>query len=304
MNLQQLRYFVTTAQLENISKAADVFHLSQSSLSKNILKLEEEIGMPLFVRNGKRISLNPAGARFLDSCMVILREMEQAVSDMRMMTSGENPTIKIGFAGKIKDLVRYMTRFRELYPTLQYELNSDIENIDHLDINDFDVLIYPDEPRYARFSGYRIGEETYFFAVSADSPLSRSAVASPELMKNRDFVFLKRGEKHIEFPYRICTSLAIPMNSQNFADSRGAHRRFISTNMAVGFVPEGEAQAYTLDKKIRLLPILDKRFARPMMICFKREKRLSDKALEFRDFLIREMHLPADRQNGARSAVE
>ena len=38
MNLQQLRYFVTTAQLENISKAADVFHLSQSSLSKNILK--------------------------------------------------------------------------------------------------------------------------------------------------------------------------------------------------------------------------------------------------------------------------
>ena len=291
MNLQQLRFFVTVAQLENMSKAAEVFHISQSSLSKNIQKLEEELGMPLFTRNGKRISLNPAGTRFLESSRVILREMEHAVSDIRMMTSGEDPTIKIGFAGKIKDLVECMTRFRQMHPHVQYELNSDIENIQHLDINDFDVLIYPEEPRYARFSGYKVGEERYFFAVSTDNPLARSAVASPELMQNRDFVFMKRGENHLEFPYRICTSLAISMNSQNFADSRGAHRRFISTGMAVGFVPEGEAQAYSLDRKIQLLPILDRRFSRPMKICFRREKRLSETALDFRDFLMNELNL-------------
>ena len=290
MNLQQLRHFVTVAQLENISRAANVFHLSQSSLSKNIAKLEEELGVPLFVRRGKRISLSPAGARFLESCQVILREMEHAVSDMHMMGGGDQ-TIKIGFAGKIKELVEGMTSFRQLRPEIQFELNSDIENLDHLDINDFDVLIYPDEPRYARFSGYRIGREQYYYAVSADHPAAGSIVASLELMQHQDFVFLKRGENHLEYPYRICSSLAIDMKSQNFTDSRGAHRRFISTGMAVGFVPAGEVQAYSLDKKIRLLPILDERFSRPMMICFKRDKHLSGTARDFKDFLIREMEL-------------
>ena len=57
MNISQLRYFTTVAQLENVSKAADLLYLSQSSLSKNIAKLEEELGMPLFDRNGKKITL-------------------------------------------------------------------------------------------------------------------------------------------------------------------------------------------------------------------------------------------------------
>lgn len=293
MNLLQIRHFVTVAQLENISKAAEVFHLSQSSLSKNIAKLEEELGVPLFMRRGKRISLSPAGARFLESSQVILREMDHAVSDMRMM-GGEDLTIKIGFAGKIKELVECMTRFREQHPEVQYELNSDIENLDHLDINDFDVLIYPDEPRFTRFSGYQVGKEQYYFAMSADSPGASGIVASLELMQHQDFVFLKRSENHLEYPYRICSSLAIDMKSQNFADSRGAHRRFISTGMAVGFVPAGEVQAYSLDKKIRLLPILDERFSRPMMICFKREKHLSDTARLFRDYMVTELRLSAD----------
>ena len=282
MNLDQMRYFVTAAQLENVSQTAEIFHLSQSSVSKSIAHLEEELGMPLFTRNGKRLSLNPAGARFLESCTKILREADLAISDMHMIMSGEAMTIRIGFAGQIHNLFRCMKEFRKDHPDVQFDLNSDIESIDHIDINDFDVLIYPDEPRYARFSGYRIGKETYSLAVCSESEAARHVVATQELMQGRDYVFLKHGDNHIEFPYRVCTSLAMNMRSQSFADSRGAHRRLISTGMAVGFVPEGEAAAYEREKNIRLLPILDQRFSRRMMICFKREKHLSETALAFK----------------------
>ena len=205
-----------------------------------------------------------------------------AISDMHMIMSGEAMTIRIGFAGQIHNLFRCMKEFRKDRPDVQFDLNSDIESIDHIDINDFDVLIYPDEPRYARFSGYRIGKETYSLAVCAESEAARHVVATQELMQGRDYVFLKHGDNHIEFPYRVCTSLAMNMRSQSFADSRGAHRRLISTGMAVGFVPEGEAAAYEREKNIRLLPILDQRFSRRMMICFKREKHLSETALAFK----------------------
>ncbi len=294
MNLEQLRYFVTVAQLENISRAAEVFHLSQSSLSKNIMKLESELGTPLFERNGKRITLNAAGTRFLEGSLLILQEADRTTADLQLLSGEEAPTIRIGFAGRINDLIKCISRFRIDHPFMQFDLVSDIEWIEHLDINDFDVLIYPDEPRYTKFSGYSIGEEKYFFAVSTDSDLAKSAVASPALMQNQHFVFMRRGINRTEYPFRICSSLAVNMRSQSFADSRGAHRRFIATGMAVGFVPEGEARAYSLDRRIRLLPILDKRFARPMMLCFKRDKHLSESARDFKELMLEEFSVRSE----------
>lgn len=288
MNLEQLRYFVTIAQLENVSRAAEIYHLSQSSLSKMISKMENELGTPLFERNGKRIRLNAAGTRFLEGSLMILQEADRTVSDLQMLSGEEALTIRVGFAGRINDLINCIHDFKAIHPRMQFDLRSDIEWIEHLDINDYDALIYPDEPRYARFSGYSIGDEKYFFAVSANSAIAGSAVASPALMQDQDFVFLRRGGTYTEYPFRICSSLAVSMNSQSFVDSRGAHRRFIASGMAVGFVPEGETRSYSQNHRIRLLPILDKRFTRPMMLCFKREKHLSESALEFKDMMMKQ----------------
>ena len=89
MNLEQLRYFVTIAQLENVSRAAEIYHLSQSSLSKMISKMENELGTPLFERNGKRIRLNAAGTRFLEGSLMILQEADRTVSDLQMLSGEE-----------------------------------------------------------------------------------------------------------------------------------------------------------------------------------------------------------------------
>ena len=95
MNVAQLRYFITVAQLENISKAAELLYLKQPALSKNISKLEEELGTPLFERNGKRLSLNVQGKRFLECANTVLRELELAESDIKRMVSGGSGHIRI-----------------------------------------------------------------------------------------------------------------------------------------------------------------------------------------------------------------
>ena len=58
MNIQNLRYFAIVAKLENVSRAAELMHTSQSSISKNIFTLEEELGTKLFDRHGKKLVLN------------------------------------------------------------------------------------------------------------------------------------------------------------------------------------------------------------------------------------------------------
>ena len=107
MNILQLRYFTTVAQLENISKAAALLHLSQSSLSKNIARLEEELGLHLFDRNGKKIALNAPGRRVLDCSEKLLRELDLTLKDMQQI-SGADKLIRVGTAGMSQRMISCM----------------------------------------------------------------------------------------------------------------------------------------------------------------------------------------------------
>ena len=63
----QLQYFKAVAELQHMTKAAQVLSLSQPALSRSIAKLEEELGVPLFERKGKTLRLNRYGKLFLKS---------------------------------------------------------------------------------------------------------------------------------------------------------------------------------------------------------------------------------------------
>ena len=81
MDLIKLRYFYTTAKLENMSLAAKELLISQPALSKAITNLEAELEMDLFFRNGKRISLNENGS-------FLFKEVERVFSEVRDLERG------------------------------------------------------------------------------------------------------------------------------------------------------------------------------------------------------------------------
>lgn len=64
MELLQLKYFQTVARLEHMTKAAEELHIAQPSLSKTIARLEKDLGVPLFDRQGRQITLNSFGKYF------------------------------------------------------------------------------------------------------------------------------------------------------------------------------------------------------------------------------------------------
>lgn len=291
MNIQQLRYFTTVAQLQNMSRAADFLHVSQSALSKQIANLEAELGVSLFDRKGKKIILNRAGTRFFESGNTILQELNAAEDDIRLMDSSMDQRIRIGTEGITDDFLDCLLKFSERYPSAEYVLNNRIEYDEHLNINDFDALICPDELKYEKLSGYPLFEEKYFFAVNVKSPLSGESVFSAEMLEKQPVIFMRGNVLSPEFPFRICQALAFNMDTVYFTDTRGTHHRFISNGIAAGFVPASEADFYRSDKKIRLLRIMDSRFVRSMKICFLREKHLSDLGMEFRKFVMEYYHL-------------
>lgn len=104
MNVRQLQYAVMLSQDLNISQTAEKLGLSQPALSKQILSLENELGVKLFDRNHVPMTLTPAGSFFISKAKSMLYEQEQLLKAMERFKSGENGCLDIG-----------VTPFRSVY---------------------------------------------------------------------------------------------------------------------------------------------------------------------------------------------
>ena len=96
MELRQLQYFQTVARLENMTAAAEQLHIAQPSLSKSIAHLEQDLGVALVDRVGKRIKLNHYGEVFLASVERIFRELEYSKYQLAHLVAAEENSVTIG----------------------------------------------------------------------------------------------------------------------------------------------------------------------------------------------------------------
>jgi LysR family hca operon transcriptional activator len=97
MELRHLRYFVTVAETANFTRAAEILHTVQPSLSRQIQDLEREIGAMLLQRNSRKIELTPAGVVFLDEARLVLAQAERAVERARQVARASAGRLTLGF---------------------------------------------------------------------------------------------------------------------------------------------------------------------------------------------------------------
>ncbi|WP_225358861.1 LysR family transcriptional regulator [Lacticaseibacillus zeae] len=87
MRLLQLNYFLNVALTQNISRSARILHVSQPSLSRSIHDLENELGVPLFTRNGHALALNEAGRLFAIQVRQGLTMVDHAVDNLHQFSN-------------------------------------------------------------------------------------------------------------------------------------------------------------------------------------------------------------------------
>jgi len=115
---RQLRYFVAAARELHITRAAEALHIAQPALTQNIHQLEGELGVALFHRIRKRISLTEAGHVFLAEAERSLNQLELAVRSAQKTARGELGKLAIGFTS-IAGLIfvpKLVSDFRKRYP--------------------------------------------------------------------------------------------------------------------------------------------------------------------------------------------
>ncbi|UUZ90022.1 LysR family transcriptional regulator [Paenibacillus sp. P25] len=97
MEWQQLEYFQTVARMEHMTRASEYLSVSQSALSRSIARLESELGVPLFDRQGRSITLNRYGQLFLKRVQRILKEYEEGRLEIQDLLDEEAGRSRSGF---------------------------------------------------------------------------------------------------------------------------------------------------------------------------------------------------------------
>ena len=167
MEIRVLKYFLAVAREENISRAAEILHITQPTLSRQISQLEKELGTRLFER-GRRLRLTDAGVMLKRRA----EEVTELVDKIEVEFAGaEEMAGKISIGeGALKSsaiLMDAMIKFRESYPQVQYEIYSNTSDyikerldkglcdfgllLEPVDIEKYDFIRFPEKERWGLF---------------------------------------------------------------------------------------------------------------------------------------------------------
>lgn len=155
IELRQLRYFVTVAEEMHFGRAAQRLHMTQPPLSLAIQSLEALLGVQLFQRTSRSVSLTPAGEALLPEALRILQQTAALPDLMRRAASGASGRLSLAFVSTAdySVLPSFLREFRETYPAVEIDLReatTDVQ-LDELMEGRIDVgLLIPPLPEKAK----------------------------------------------------------------------------------------------------------------------------------------------------------
>lgn len=197
MDIRVLKYFLAVVREENITKAAEVLHVTQPTLSRQLSKMEDDLGVQLFLRGKKGITLTDEGLllrRRAEEIVELADKAERELMEHEELIDGEI-SIGSGELASVQLLPRLFTSFKECYPRVQFDLytgNADQikQRLDN-GLTDIGILLEPVEIEKYDFIRFNILEH-WVVLMRPDVPLAeKDSVTIKDLVK-LPLIFVKR----------------------------------------------------------------------------------------------------------------
>ncbi|MXQ55761.1 LysR family transcriptional regulator [Shimazuella alba] len=282
MELLQLHYFRTVAQLEHMTKAAEELHIAQPALSQSISRLEKDLGVPLFDRKGRQIKLNSYGKIFLQKAETALKVLEEGQRELSDRAGMEYTSIYI-VASAIDRLSGALKKFLSMHPKINFRITqASMDNMAQL-IEDPEVdFCFTAVPivRPGVFTIPVLKEEIFLGVPPGHRFANRSKISLSEAA-NEPFINYRKG-----YPFRImndtlCYEAGFSPNVVCEADDPGSIASLVRAGLGVAFV--GSCK---IDDDLTKLRINEPACHRIYELVWLKDRYLSLAARNFRDFLV------------------
>ena len=207
MELKQVTYFLTVAELGSFSAAADHLYISQSSLSKQIMALEKELGIELFDRSKRNIVLTEAGATFRKHAQRLNDEYKEMLANLKEYKRA--PSLSIVAIPVIAQygITSYIAQFQSAFPNIQLMLEEREASTILPALNDhqFDLAFVRDN--YLDVEQYHVLEvdrDKFMVTLSVKHPLATRTSISLSELANENFIMFDKGTIVHELAVDVC----------------------------------------------------------------------------------------------------
>jgi LysR family hydrogen peroxide-inducible transcriptional activator len=263
MEVHQLRYFCEVVRQGTFTRASEAQKVAQPSLSQQILKLEAELGGQLFDRMPRSAKLTVFGKAFLPRAELILRELEDAKTEILEMTGEEKGVVVLGVIPTIAPylLPPVLEGFSPRHPLVNIQVVEEItsELLERLHQGSIDMAIVALPVPGAEMSVTELFEERLLAALPENHPRARQKSLRLAELKDDPFLILKEGHCFRDNVIAACresrTRPSVAFESGQFSTILA----MVAAGMGVSAVPAMAAQPIP---GCRFIPILGKRSVR------------------------------------------
>lgn len=287
MEWNQLEYFQTVARVQHMTHAAEILSISQPALSRSIARLEAELGVPLFERQGRSIILNSYGHLFLKRVNRIIKEFQEGKQELKDLLDPEYGVVSLGFLHTLgpEIIPNLIGAFRTHYPNVRFQLNQNNSSslLKQMELGEFDLcLITPTETKM-QIKWIKLWSEELFVIVPVGHPLENRESIMLDEIADESFISVKKGNSLRQIADQLCQEAEIVPKIVFEGEELHTIAGLVATGFGVSLIPDIK----DLDRsKIARIRVRWPKCERSIGIAWVEGRYLSPSVKQFKEFVI------------------
>lgn len=287
MEWQRLEYFRTLAKIQHMTHAAEMLSISQPALSRSIAGLEEEIGVPLFDRQGRSIVLNRYGHMFLLRVERILKEMNEGLEEIKQLTAPEEGEVSLGFlhtlgTSSVPNIIR---AFHEQFPkiTFQFTQNHTHTQLKQLLTGELDLCLLASMVEESSIEWTELWRDELYVIVQTNHPLANRKSITLKEIADESFISMKKGYALRKTTDEIFQEAAVNPNISFEGDEVATIAGFVAAGLGFSILPDGGEINSNKIAKLRVKEVTCERIIGMAVV---KNRYLSPAAKQFQHFVL------------------
>lgn len=243
MELRQIKYFMEVAKREHVTEAAEALHVAQSAVSRQVFNLEAELGVDLFIREGRSVRLTRIGRIFLEHMERAMNVIDDATQVVEEYIDPEKGTIHIGFSASLASYIlpTAIFYFRKQYPDVKFVLNqgSYSELIEAVKKGEINIAILGPLPaEQEKIKSSILFTEDIVALLPSHHPLARRSSIKLIELRDDSFVLFPKGFILHDLIMEGCLQRGFKPEVSFEGKDLDAIKGLVSAGLGVTLIPE------------------------------------------------------------------
>jgi LysR family transcriptional activator of glutamate synthase operon len=292
LTLSELEYFLITAQEENVSRAAARLHMTQPSLSRAIRALEDDLGVKLFDRTGRRIQLNAFGKIVQNHASIAIHQIESMKKELQDAQGIGDKTIIIRMTAGSTFMAPFLSQYKKVHPDIHYNLMQ--QSSKDPGGSKYDIYIFASPTPVENDTTAVLLEERMLMAMPETDPRATKKKVRLSDFSQDSFICMQKGTGLREVTDYYFEMAGISPTISMESDSPYTVREYIKTGVGVALVPEITWRDVK-GNHVALVPVSSPSCRRYVCISWNKFNYHSELAENFRLFLVHRFETVAQK---------